>query len=85
MPPRTSPLLPHLPRPAYSPSQFTRRIFGLPPHHFLDKHLTMLRALRHLLAPGALPPLGEALLGSMAQELSRLPDTGQVRSWVGDG
>jgi hypothetical protein len=45
----------------------------------------MLRALRHLLAPGALPPLGEALLGSMAQELSRLPDTGQVRSWVGDG
>ena len=61
-----------------SRSQFTHRVFGLPPRHFYSRHLTMLETLRHSLVPSEVPCHAARLLHLLLDCLRRWPASGQV-------
>lgn len=71
---------------AHSPSpQFTDRVFGLPPQHFVGKHGLMLRTLRWQLVPGTLPNILHPLHSFLRRELEVNPLRGRVGCGVAWG
>ncbi|KAL6772438.1 hypothetical protein ACKKBG_A30250 [Auxenochlorella protothecoides x Auxenochlorella symbiontica] len=58
--------------------QFTDRVFGLPPQHFVGKHGLMLRTLRWQLVPGTLPNILHPLHSFLRRELEVNPLRGRV-------